>query len=65
MCTAEALKKLASREARQVCLVQGGKFTALVTFDPGRDELVFRLMAGQGPLSVKALLFQTEPAWVL
>lgn len=65
MCTADALRKLASREARQVCLVQGGRFTAIVTFDAQREELVFRLVAGHGPLSVKALLFQTQPAWVL
>jgi hypothetical protein len=65
MCTAEALKKLANREARQVCLLHGGQFTALVTFDTKTDELVFRLIDDQRPISVRMLLFQTEPAWVL
>lgn len=65
MSTSEALKKLANQEARQVCLLQGGHFSALVTYDARREELVFHLIAPTKPLSVRALLFQTEPAWVL
>ena len=64
MNTSEALKKLANQEARQVCLTHDDRFSAIVTFDRDKEELVFRLI-GSHPLSMRTLLFQTEPAWVL
>lgn len=65
MSTAEALKKLTSQQARQVYLVTGGEFSALVTYDAVKEELVFRLIGTKGKISMRALLFHTEPAWIL
>lgn len=65
MSTTEALKKLAARQVQQVCLLHGGRFTALVSYDPIHEELVFRFLDPQHRLTVRALLFQTFPAWVI
>jgi len=65
MSTAEALKKLTTREVRQVWLEHHGVVRATVTYNPAREELVIRPLRCSRRLTLEVFLFQTKPALLL